>query len=279
MSYLERKEELRELIYSSLKKNEGELREQFDGHYEYTATRHFILDDLIPDELALEIYRSFPKDTNLYTSKSSFRESKYTFTDFNEEKLPILAAITDVFHEEKVLNQIMKITNLESLEADPSLYAGGLSRMDMGHFNNPHIDNSHNSSRLKYRRLNLLFYLTPNVSLEDGGSLELWNKDVTLPLKIPARFNRLVVMETTKDSYHSVDPVLSPISRFCVSNYYFSERSPNGNDYFHVTSFTGRPNQHLRRTWGKVDNMARNMFVNLFGFSRGKSLARPTKVK
>ena len=109
--------------------------------------------------------------------------------------------------------------------------------MDRGHFLNPHIDNSHDADRRRYRRFNLLFYVTPNINVNDGGNLELWDKAVKYPLKIESTFNRLVVLETTKYSNHSVDPVLSNVQRCCVSNYYFSEESPE--NYVIAKGFKG----------------------------------------
>ena len=99
--------------------------------------------------------------------------------------------------------------------------------MDKSHFLNPHIDNSHDSNKLRYRRLNILFYISPGIKESDGGNFELWDQRVKKPLKIPSLFNRLVIMETTKTSY-SVDEVISNVSRCCLSNYYFSKSSPTG---------------------------------------------------
>ena len=146
--------------------------------------------------------------------------------------------------------------------------------MDRTHFLNPHIDNSHDASRERYRRLNLLFYVTPGITEEDGGNFELWDEKVRNPHKIVSGFNRLVVMETTKTSWHSVDPVKSDIQRCCVSNYYFSKHSPAGEDYYHVTSFLGRPGQVGKRLYGRLDNFLRQNIATLTGMSRGKHLSR-----
>jgi len=50
--------------------------------------------------------------------------------------------------------------------------------MGNGHFLNPHIDNSHEAARRYYRTLNLLCYKTPGWRSEDGGSVELWDRQV-----------------------------------------------------------------------------------------------------
>nr|WP_240352240.1 2OG-Fe(II) oxygenase [Chromobacterium alkanivorans] len=141
-----------------------------------------------------------------------------------------------------------------------------------GDFLNPHIDNSHDGDRLRYRRLNLLYYVSPEWKIENGGNLELWNKDKTQPKTITALTNRLAVMETNKTSWHSVSPVVVDRPRCCVSNYYFSKNSPDDTEYFHVTSFTGRPDESIKRFVGTADNALRNFVSKVLKTGRGKSL-------
>ena len=52
------------------------------------------------------------------------------------------------------------------------LYAGGISMMAPGHFLNPHIDNSHDKFRQRYRVLNLLSYVSPDWDQTRGCNLE-----------------------------------------------------------------------------------------------------------
>ena len=141
-----------------------------------------------------------------------------------------------------------------------------------GDFLNPHIDNSHDAARDRYRRLNLLYYASPDWSLENGGNFELWDDEVKTPKTIVSHFNRLVVMETDKNSWHSVSPVRAERPRCCVSNYYFSKLSPDTTQYFHVTSFTGRPDEGVKRAVGVVDNALRNVVGKTLNIGRGKHL-------
>ena len=171
----------------------------------------------------------------------------------------------------RVVNLISEICNIKTIEPDPKLYAGGLSMMFKDDFLNPHIDNSHDLVRKKFRRLNLLYYVSPNWVLENGGNFELWNESRTQPYTIISKQNRLVVMETNKSSWHSVSKVLTNQPRCCVSNYYFSKESPDGDKYFHVTSFMGRPEQPLRRFVGSLDNYLRNFVSKTFKIGRGKN--------
>ena len=264
------------IIVDKLENNCNQLSQQFFAQNINTSTKFFILDDLLPEEVALDIYKNFPnKDT--YNFRDTFREKKFTFAHLDSLKNSIVEDITNVFQMDSVIEVVERITKIQQLEADSSLYAGGISRMDLGHFLNPHIDNSHNANKKKYRRLNLLYYVTPETQESDGGNFELWDKKVTNPLKIPAKFNRLVVMETTKNSWHSVDHVCSNIERCCVSNYFFTKNSPENYEYYHVTSFLGRPDEKLKRVYGLLDNLLRNTFVKITGISRGKNLSRTSK--
>jgi Rps23 Pro-64 3,4-dihydroxylase Tpa1-like proline 4-hydroxylase len=152
---------------------------------------------------------------------------------------------------------VEQITGIKEQIPDASLYAGGLSAMGAGHFLSPHIDNSHEDTRKYYRTLNLLYYVTPDWSLESGGNLELWDRGVRRHITVVSKFNRLVIMETNPWSWHSVSEVKADRVRCCVSNYYFSPKSPIGKDYFNVTSFSARPEQKIRRALAWTDNKFR----------------------
>ena len=254
----------------------NQLSKQFSSQIKETTSKFFILDNLLPEDITLDIYNNFP-NKNSYHFNNTFREKKFTFKQLDTLKSSLIGDVTFAFQTDNVIRTIEQITKTTNLENDPSLYASGLSRMDAGHFLNPHIDNSHDANRKRYRKFNLLFYVTPDVKESDGGNFELWNKEVKTPLKIPAIFNRLVVLETTKDSWHSVDHIRSNIQRCCVSNYYFSPDSQENYHYYHVTSFLGRPDEKFKRFYSVIDNSLRNIFSKITGLSRGKKRIRTKK--
>lgn len=166
---------------------------------------------------------------------------------------------------------------LKSIDPDPKLYAGGLSIMFPNDYLNPNIDNSHDGERSKYRRLNLLYYVSPDWSLDNGGNFELCNKERTIPKTTISHQNRLVVMRTNKTSWHSVSKVNAERPRCCVSNYYFSKISLDGDEYFHVSPFLGRPEQPFRRYLGVLDNGLRNFVSQTLKIGRGKKLINKDK--
>lgn len=244
------------------------IRAAWAGPHEGTTTRHCAIDNLLPTDVALEIYSAFPRSGEGFLTRKSFREFKRTSSNLDQHP-KILADITYALQSPEVISLISGITGMDDLEPDPHLYAGGLSMMFRDEFLNPHIDNSHERDKTKYRRINLLYYVTPDWKQENGGNLEVWNDDVTTPVVIPALFNRLALMETNKTSWHSVSQVVGVDGpRCCVSNYYFSEKSPDGDEYYHVTSFTGRPEQKVRRILGAIDNKAREFARSQLRMSR-----------
>ncbi len=110
-----------------------------------------------------------------------------------------------------------------------------MTHLKKNNFLNPHIDNSHDKDRKRWRVLNLLYYVTPDWSENYGGNFEIWNnRDLSVPITIHSKFNRLVVMITNDRSWHSVSPVKFDGNRCCISNYYFSDFSANQNSLFDI---------------------------------------------
>lgn len=258
-----------DLIVSKLTENFEKLKEQFTSSQSNFRTRYAVVDQLLPEHEAIKIYNAFPNLTEMREMKS-IREHKHTsknFSDFDSR----LSDISLAFQDKKVMEIIEKITGIDKQIGDPSFYAGGLSSMSQGHFLDPHIDNSHEATRKAYRRLNLLYYVTPSWKEEYGGHLELWDRKVRNKVTIHSLFNRLVLMETNALSWHSVSKVNVNKTRNCVSNYYFSYESPTGEDYFHITKFAARPEDRYKRVYYFFDGMLRTSARKLFKYGLGKS--------
>ncbi|MGQ0697847.1 MAG: 2OG-Fe(II) oxygenase [Panacagrimonas sp.] len=233
---------------------------------ESAPIRYCVLDGLLPEAVASAIHGAFP-DAGQMRLRSTFRERKYVSAQMDRHD-PLIEAALFAFHAEAVVEAIRDITGKRDLHPDPQLYAGGVSSMGCGHFLNPHIDNSHDAGRVRWRNLNLLFYLTPDWPESAGGDLELWPNGIRgEPVVIAARFNRLVVMETHQRSLHSVRPIAVDAVRCCVSNYYFGDTPMRDDQAFHVTSFRARPGQPLRDWVSRIDSAAR-MLVRK-GFRKG----------
>ena len=254
------KEELISLVYKKLKSNENRLKEMFSSPEK--KIKFFYIDDLLPTEISNKISKAFNPKLNLF-ERSSLREKKRVGVKYDEYD-PILKHFTYAIHSKKIIKLIEDITQMKHLEADDSMYAAGLSSMAKGNFLNPHLDNAHDLKRKKYRSLNLLYYCSQNWKVEYGGNLELWHNGPKNPQEtLVSSQNRLIVMKTDKNSWHSVSKVVIDRPRNCISNYYFSEISPEEIDYNHVTSFRGRNDEFFRDIILRFDSGIRN-FIRKF---------------
>lgn len=234
--------EIADHVASRLSESLDALKRQWS---ESGVVSHCFVDDVLPVELAHRIREAYPHGENMRIRKT-LRELKYVAAQMDQYD-PILEEALFAFQDPRVVELVGRITGLQKLLPDELLYAGGISMMSKGHFLNPHLDNSHDKNRKLYRVLNLLYYVSPDWQLANGGNLELWPQGVEgKQITVESRFNRLAIMITNRHSWHSVSPVQTDQMRCCVSNYYFSELPAEEQAYFHVTSFRGRPEQPLR---------------------------------
>lgn len=248
-------------IFSRVKENEAQIKAQYLASKDTIG--YFYVDDLLPESIALNIFESFPKSDEMVLKKS-IRENKYVASQMDKYP-PILEEIIFAFQDQRIVETIASILEIKSVFPDPNLYAGGLSMMGNKQFLNPHLDNSHDKDRNRWRVLNLLYYVTPNWKEEYGGNLELWPNGLkNNPVTIHSKFNRLAIMATHNHSIHSVSPVVHEGYRCCVSNYYFSNEPLLESDRFHVTSFRGRPENKVVDSILQLDTWLRMNLRKIF---------------
>lgn len=235
--------EIATLIVKRLEEEKVDLQRQYSESKSNIG--FFYIDDLLPQSLVKSIHQCFPETENSILKKN-LKEYKYVAYQMNLYH-PLLEELIYAFQEPIVVKLIQDICELDEIFPDKNLYAGGLSLMKKNNFLSPHLDNSHDKDRNQWRVLNLLFYVTPRWNISSGGNLELWPNGLKGdPQIITSKFNRLVVMSTHQNSWHSVNQVRTDHIRCCVSNYYFSNTPILTTDKFHVTSFRARPDQKFK---------------------------------
>lgn len=251
-----------QLIVDKIKLEKESLKVQYKNSN--SKIGYFYIDNLLPVEITEHINDIFPQSGKM-SLKKSLRENKYVAAQMDQYN-PVLEEAIYAFQDPKVVGIISEICEVQDLYPDENLYAGGISLMNKDQFLNPHLDNSHDKERDRWRVFNLLFYVTPDWSTSDGGHLELWPDGLDHPqITIESRFNRLIVMATHQLSWHSVSPVCSDkAARKCVSNYYFSDAPLQSSDTFHVTTFRGRPDQFIVDQILKLDSFLRMNIRKLF---------------
>ncbi|NVE95691.1 2OG-Fe(II) oxygenase [Altererythrobacter lutimaris] len=255
------RESLADLIVARL---EAEAKRMAEQWHTPGQIRSCWIDNLLPADIVHEINRVFPVPDRMVLKKS-MRENKHVAAQMDQYH-PVLEEIVYAFQDQRIVDLVAKITGLEAMEPDSELYAGGISAMRKGAYLRPHLDNSHDAKRERYRVLNLLYYVTPDWSKADGGALQLWdNGPDGEPRTIASLCNRLVLMATDKTSWHSVNEVTKDGVRSCISNYYFSKVSPEEQDYFHATSFRQEHGEGLSDLVMQADNALRTAILKLTG--------------
>ena len=239
--------------------NEADLAAAYRGS---GPIPYFVVDDLLPAELALAIAEAFPGREAL-VAKDTLRERKLVSSQMDRQD-PLVEEALFAFQAPQVVEAVRAIVGRDDLYPDPMLYAGGVSRMEAGHYLSPHIDNSHDKERNRWRALNLLYYVSPDWKPHYGGNLELWPNGVKdAAVTVESRFNRLVVMATHQHSWHSVSPIRVERARTCISNYYFSDQPVREDQPFHVTSFRARPEKPLSDLALRADAALRGLIRKL----------------
>ena len=251
------KDQLTDLIVQRLHEAKAQLKQQFSFEHPIKVARHFVLDNVLPAEIAERIYADFPKPKKMHLLSSS-GELKLKYSHI-KNTTSLIQDIHYAFQDLRVVAEVEEITGIKNQVPEPSPNAGGISTLLKGHYINPHLDSSHDRGKKLYRAVNVLYYVSPNWRVENGGNYELWDESVNNHILVPSLFNRLVVMETNRRSWHSVNPSVCDSPRCCVFNYFFSEQSPEGEEYFHGSTFSlintlfkPRPEQKIRRRIASV---------------------------
>jgi len=207
---------------------------------------HMVVDNFLPPSLLNGVIDDFRNHNNWGWDNSDYSKDhqvKKFFSPWNNDgdtTLPInTKLILNYFNSPDVISMLEKLTGIEGLIADPTLLGGGMHKIESGGKLSIHADSRKHAVTGNYRRINLLVYLNKNWNSEWGGSLQLWNNDMTTMVQdIQPFFNRVVIFNTGGDTYHGHPHVLNTpegVSRISLALYYYTKENPD-TDENNVTS-------------------------------------------
>lgn len=212
---------------------------------------HLVLDGLFSESVLNEVLKSFPtpKETQMYRYDNPL-ENKWAMDRLSQ--LPAeVGAVLRCMNSRAFVGFLEKVTQISGLLIDDTYRGGGVHISEAGGKLDVHLDFSiHPQTKLR-RRLNAILYLNKDWQDRYRGHLEFWygscegGEDVLLErvTKIAPLFNRLVIFETSDQSYHGFpDPIRCPpnqVRRSLSVFYYTKERDHQPP---RSTQFVKRPN-------------------------------------
>lgn len=243
------------LNYALLDSKIDEYARQFQNAHPFP---HLVVDDFLEPTVAEQAYANFPEMEKMDALKDirQYKAQDPNISNFD----PIFGKIIfDHLNAARFLEIVERISGIRDLKPDQKLYAAGLAQSTDGGFLNVHVDNSSHPVQSWYRRINILVYLNPHWSEEKGGHLELWSQNMSELIAILPSFNRMVMFATNKSSWHGHRRVNTPDgdTRKSINIYHFTEESPDGSQYYHVTSFRGRRKERVNQLVYPIDNFVR----------------------
>lgn len=211
-------------------------------------------DDFFNPEMLREVLAEFPeigkdKADIKYENPNEMKLATKGEYRFGEKT----KAFVHFLNSQPFLEFLQQLTGIkETLIPDPYFEGGGFHEIKPGGYLKMHVDFHKQKLTNLDRRLNILIYLNEDWKEEYGGNFELWERDMSKPVKkILPIFNRLAMFSTTDYSWHGhPDPLTCPPdrSRRSIALYYYTNGRPDeevksGDGNKIVTTFAARKGQ------------------------------------
>jgi Rps23 Pro-64 3,4-dihydroxylase Tpa1-like proline 4-hydroxylase len=206
--------------------------------------KHIILDNFLNEETAQLLFDHFPSIEKLKKHYKGLNENKSegsNFADFH----PVFQQVREELMSPEFAAWVAKITGIPGVFITDDNLGTGLHQGSDGSFLDIHVDFNIHHLRNVHRRLNLLLYLNKDWKPEYGGSMEMWNADMTkMEKKVSPDFNRCLIFETSEISYHGYSKINLPpgVTRKSFYSYFYTELTDKSQlkDY-HDTVFKAKP--------------------------------------
>lgn len=215
---------------------------------------HVVIDDFLEPAVAVRLADEIATTDGEWIFYHHVNERKRGFNDVARMGPTARQAVADL-NDAATRDALGTLTGIRDLGADPTLEGGGFSEVERGGYVNVHADFlSHSRERTWTRRLNLIVFLNDDWSEEDGGALELWDRQVQRVVRsIPPTFNRAVLFATTADAFHGVQTVTCEATRTrrSLAVYYFTD------------DHTVRPIRSTHYVPKPTDDLKRRLLIHL----------------
>lgn len=196
---------------------------------------HYVIDDFINIEMANKLSDEFlPYDSDgwfVYDNPLEVKKACNNWYHFP----PATYQFFQYLNSPHFINTLREITGIE-LFADHGLHGAGWHIQGNGSKLNVHQDYSLHPKLNLQRKINLIYYLTPDWQEEWGGNLEFWSHDeeTNLPKEkiktIENKFNRVVLFDASQNSWHGfAEQIKCPEGKYrkSIAMYYLCKPTEN----------------------------------------------------
>lgn len=190
-----------------------------DSQLEKTPFTHTVIDDILPIELANQLYNEFPDfENSIWFNYKNKIEDKKLLSDWRQYPKQTYQMFS-FLNSNLILETLSNKLNTQLLP-DHGLHGGGWHIHANGGKLNPHLDYSIHPMLKLQRKLNLIIYLCKDWKEQYGGHFGLYghddnNRSADLVKEIPVGFNKAVLFDTTQNSWHGLSRQVN-----CPTNQY-----------------------------------------------------------
>ena len=205
------------------------LSNAFSTYKNATPFDHCVVEDFLPTALAQQVESEFLD----YNSDSWFSYVNAIEVKKQNKDWGLFPKYTyQLFYYLNSSEFVEILSNLVGVKlySDPGLHGGGWHIHGPGGILNPHLDYSLHPKLGLQRKINIIIYLSQDLTEEHGGHLGLWTGDKNGPTglfkEVAPKFNRAVVFDTTQDSWHGMSRGLvqpEGIYRKSLAIYYLTD--------------------------------------------------------
>jgi len=226
-----------------------------DPHYAALAKRtspefraakpfpHIMLDNFLPGEVVWRLPMMYP-DPNRDAGWTTHANPNVKRMFSGNEVLwsPVFRLFAQATASRQFLLFLETLSDIKGLIPDPYYIGGGAMVAGRGDFLNMHCDFNWHYKLHCHRRLNALFYLTPDWKEEWGGNLILQGNEAGGPYSIAYAplFNRVIIFEVSDTAWHGQpEPMTWPEGawRRVFSAFYYTAATDQQINDPHLTKY------------------------------------------
>ncbi len=206
---------------------------------------HIVIDGFLSEELAHRLIENFPAP-NL-ASVQRFSDHQFLKRGYRPDSLGehASAELLRALNSQPMVDLMQALTGHPRLASDPDFVGGGYHEIERGGHLDIHADFNLHPKTALVRRINLILFLNPTWEEHWDGALELWERDMSAcAVKVTPIFNRAVVFDTSKTSFHGHPSSLKTpksVTRRSLALYFYSDQTPQDSAIDQRTDWQQRP--------------------------------------